>query len=141
MNKKYYIINLNNVIKDGYVESDAYFEGIIDKFPFPILAEAGKRKGTYIDIITQELIVNRKISNIENSLHCQNAIEVDARFCEFFLSKLNDKAINKYKELIESIKQYTLLEDSIEKRIIQYNQKAENYIESFKNRWKQISLK
>ena len=60
--------------------------------------------------------------------------QVDARYCEFFLSKLNDESIKKYCKAIKNIKKYTKIEGKIEEQISFYNKKSENYIAEFKRK-------
>lgn len=131
MDQQYYIIKLDNVIKGNYVEADMFLDGILNNAKFPILAKKTQYKGIYRDLITNELIIDITIYNKEECLHCYDTRLVDARYCKFFLAKLDKNALNRYQLAIKAIKKYTIREIKIEKQIAMYTKKAERYINSF----------
>lgn len=131
MEKEYFLINLDNVLKGDYCESATHLTGVLERMQFPILAEKTNTMGVYKDLITQELIYDTYFFPISFNLHCKNVIEVDARFCEFYLKKLNKDSIIKYTNIIKEIKKYTIKEAKIDKQVKKKTRKSEIYIDSF----------
>ena len=63
---KYYIVSLSNVIKNNYVEADNFLYNIIPIIKFLILTKGTESIGEYIDLITNELIVDPLLSLTES---------------------------------------------------------------------------
>lgn len=134
MKKQFYLIALENVIKDGFVEVDTHLPNIIGKNKFPVIADGTSTDGKYIDIITGEVILDSKLFPNSDNLHAFHAIPIDPRFCEFHLLKLTEKGISNYISMIENIKKYTIRENNVNKAIELNNEKSNQYIKNFKKK-------
>jgi len=134
--EKYYIVTLDNVIKNNYVEADNFLYNIIPIIKFPILAKGTESIGEYIDLITNELIVDPLLSLTECNLHCIGVTEVEPRYCEYYLSKLNDNSIKNYFSIIKRIKHYTKVETEIDKQIAKQNKKSDKFIQEFTSKYR-----
>ena len=134
MKNTFYLIALENVIKDGFVEVDTHLPNIIGKNKFPVIADGTSTEGKYIDIITGEVIFDSKLFPNSDNLHAFQAIPVDPRFCKFHLLKLTEKGISNYISMIENIKKYTIRENHVNKAIELNNEKSNQYIKDFKKK-------
>ena len=134
--EKYYIVTIDNVVKNNYVEADNFLYNVIPIIKFPILAKGTESIGEYIDLITNELIVDPLLSLTESNLHCIGVTEVEPRYCEYYLSKLNDESINNYVAIMNKIKHYTKVETEIDRQIAEQNQKSEKFIRKFKSKYR-----
>ena len=134
--EKYYVVTLDNVIKNNYVEADNFLYNIIPIIKFPILAQGTDNIGEYIDLITNELIVDPLLSLTKSDLHCVGIAEVEPRYCEYYLSKLNDEAINNYISMMNKIKHYTKVETEIDKQIAKQNKKSKKFIKTFTSKYR-----
>lgn len=137
--EKYYIVTLDNVIKNNYVQADNTLPNIIPSLKFPILAEETKIDGEYTDLITNELIVDPLISSTKSHLHCVGVTLIDPRYCKLFLSKLTDEAVENYFLAINKIKEYTRIQTQIDEQIAKQNQKSEEFIKQFKSKYRKNS--
>lgn len=131
MEKEYFLIRLDNVLKGDYCESDTYLDNVLNDIKFPILAEKTNIEGVYKDLITQELIYDIEYFPPSEKLHCKGAIKVDARFCQFYLKKLGKRSIARYIEIMKEIKAYTIKEAKINKQVQKITRKSKVYVNSF----------